>query len=117
MLFLINRIPYGLGFIIVFVLGGCTTTAPEPTTPSPVTTPKIDCQVIVPALYGHYEGECQNGKAHGRGKAVGQDMYEGEFANGFPNGKGIYTWTDEASFDGSLRGCSFRLRVGQLVNF
>ena len=96
---------HGLALIVFLVITGCTTTAPQspPSPPVPVSTPKMDCQVVVQALYGHYEGECQNNKAHGRGKAVGQDMYKGEFANGSPHGKGIYTWADGAYFEGQFK--------------
>ncbi len=96
-------------FILSMMLVGCTVVEPSNnnnlvSTPIPNTntTPKMDCQVIHPKLYGHYVGDCQNGKAHGQGFAVGKDKYEGSFSNGLPDGQGTYTWADTKSFVGQF---------------
>ncbi|MBK8494067.1 MAG: hypothetical protein IPL50_02955 [Chitinophagaceae bacterium] len=52
------------------------------------------CTVLLDSLKGTYEGECKNGKANGKGKAVGINTYDGEFKNGYPEGKGKYTWSN-----------------------
>ena len=62
-----------------------------------------DCEVVVPELSGRYEGECKKGKAHGIGKAAGQDTYEGEFKKGLPDGAGTYTWSNGDVFSGSFK--------------
>ncbi len=51
-----------------------------------------DCKVLLDSIKGKYEGDCNNGKAHGTGKAIGIATYEGEFKNGLPEGKGKYLW-------------------------
>jgi len=51
-----------------------------------------DCKVLLDSIKGKYEGDCNNGKAHGTGKAIGVATYEGDFKNGLPDGKGKYTW-------------------------
>lgn len=61
-----------------------------------------DCVVELSALKGSYEGDCRNGKAHGKGKAVGTDKYEGEFRSGLPDGQGSYTWSNGNSFTGKF---------------
>ena len=53
-----------------------------------------DCKVLLDSLKGTYEGDCSNGKASGKGKAVGMATYEGDFKNGLPDGKGKYTWAN-----------------------
>ena len=52
--------------------------------------PHVGCYVADPRLRGSYDGECLSGKAHGRGKAEGIDLYQGEFIEGVLNGKGTY---------------------------
>ncbi|HMJ47222.1 MAG TPA: hypothetical protein VK498_07825 [Ferruginibacter sp.] len=61
-----------------------------------------DCKVTIEALAGKYEGECKNGKADGKGKAVGVDAYEGQFKAGVPNGSGIYTWSNGNFYEGEF---------------
>lgn len=62
-----------------------------------------DCEVGIPKLAGSYEGDCKKGKAHGTGKAVGQDTYEGEFRKGLPDGTGTYTWSNGDVFTGIFK--------------
>jgi len=59
-----------------------------------------DCAVDKESLRGTYTGDCKKGKAHGKGKAVGADIYEGDFKNGVPDGQGVYTWSNKNMFDG-----------------
>lgn len=54
------------------------------------------------SLKGTYTGNCKNGKANGKGKAVGDHMYEGEFKSGLPDGYGIYIWSNGNSYNGSF---------------
>jgi len=62
-----------------------------------------NCLVAVEVLKGTYTGGCENGKASGKGKAVGADIYEGDFLNGHPEGKGMYTWKDGHYFIGQFK--------------
>lgn len=87
-----NNLVYRLGIIIIILLIVSCTTIP--------TTPQQTCSVADPKLQGHYQGDCQNGKAHGSGMAIGKDKYEGEFVQGLPQGKGTYTWADGERFVG-----------------
>lgn len=64
---------------------------------------QTNCIVNVKELQGTYEGGCKNGKAHGKGKAAGEDIYEGEFKNGYPEGTGIYKWKNGDWFEGSFK--------------
>jgi hypothetical protein len=89
-----NNLVYRLGIIIIILLVVSCTNFP--------TTPQQTCAVADPKLQGHYQGDCQNGKAHGSGMAIGKDKYEGEFVQGLPQGKGTYTWADGESFVGSF---------------
>ena len=41
-------------------------------------------------IQGTYEGDCKDGKASGKGNAIGEDTYEGNFKNGYPDGTGKY---------------------------
>lgn len=59
-----------------------------------------ECEVGVEALKGKYEGACKKGKADGKGKATGIDIYEGEFRSGLPEGKGKYTWASGSWYEG-----------------
>jgi hypothetical protein len=59
-----------------------------------------DCTVAKDSLKGVYTGDCKNGKAHGKGKAVGADTYEGDFRSGLPDGEGTYTWSNGNVFRG-----------------
>lgn len=62
-----------------------------------------DCKVLMTSLQGTYDGECTKGKAHGKGKAAGVDIYEGDFKNGLPDGTGTYTWKDGHYFVGHFK--------------
>jgi len=91
--------------LLIFAIASCTTAEPisPPSNPIPIASPRMDCQVMHPKLYGHYVGDCQNGKAHGQGFAVGKDKYKGGFIDGLPHGQGTYTWADEESFVGQFK--------------
>ena len=65
--------------------------------------PDGDCKVLLPKISGKYEGDCKKGKAHGEGKAIGEDTYQGEFKKGMPDGSGIYTWSTGDYFDGNWK--------------
>jgi hypothetical protein len=99
---LINKNILYASIVTCITMNACTKTAPEKPTDVP-TTPQTDCKVSLNDLYGHYKGECKNGKAHGKGEAIGNDKYEGQFANGLPNGQGTYTWLDGASYTGQFQ--------------
>ena len=58
------------------------------------------CEVDNASLKGTYTGDCKKNKAHGKGKAVGTDIYEGDFKNGLPDGAGTYTWSNKNVFTG-----------------
>ena len=62
-----------------------------------------ECSVLLDALKGKYEGDCEKGKAHGKGKATGMDSYDGEFKSGYPDGKGSYIWKDGHYFIGQFK--------------
>ncbi len=62
-----------------------------------------DCKVLPDSLKGSYEGGCKNGKADGKGKATGVDIYDGEFKNGLPDGTGKYNWHNGSFYDGGWR--------------
>lgn len=62
-----------------------------------------DCVVKLKDIQGVYTGECLNGKANGKGKSAGIDMYEGDFKEGYPEGKGVYTWKDGHYFNGIFK--------------
>lgn len=59
-----------------------------------------NCMVRDERLRGRYDGPCEQGWAHGVGRAVGRDSYEGEFANGYAHGQGHYTHGDGSRFEG-----------------
>lgn len=61
-----------------------------------------DCTVNKESLKGTYTGDCKNGKAHGKGKAVGTDTYDGDFKAGLPDGQGTYTWNNGNTFTGKF---------------
>ena len=60
------------------------------------------CIVLLEELQGKYEGECKKGKAHGIGRAEGQDIYEGSFKKGWPDGEGTYTWRNGRQYVGEF---------------
>ena len=64
---------------------------------------QTNCIVNVKELQGSYEGECKSQKAHGKGKAVGEDTYEGEFKNGYPEGTGKYSWKNGSWYEGGFK--------------
>ena len=45
------------------------------------------CEVKLAEIKGNYTGDCENGKASGKGKSVGTDEYEGDFKDGYPRVK------------------------------
>ena len=58
------------------------------------------CKVLMAGISGQYEGECRKGKASGKGKAEGTDLYIGEFKEGLPHGKGTYRWKNGDFYEG-----------------
>lgn len=62
-----------------------------------------DCRVLLYQISKHYEGDCKNGLADGKGKAVGIDTYEGKFKKGLPNGTGTYTWKNGNIYTGEWK--------------
>lgn len=99
---LINKNILYASIVACITMNACTKTVPEKPT-NIIRTPQTDCKVSLKNLYGHYKGECKNGKAHGKGEAIGEDKYKGQFANGLPHGQGTYTWVDEASYTGEFK--------------
>jgi len=69
----------------------------------PVFSQNPDCKVLPDSLKGAYEGGCKGGKADGKGKATGADVYDGEFKNGLPDGKGKYTWGNGDTYEGNYK--------------
>jgi len=61
------------------------------------------CLVSLEAINGVYTGDCDKGKANGKGKSIGTDQYDGEFKDGYPDGKGTYTWKDGHYFIGNYK--------------
>jgi hypothetical protein len=118
---LINKnIFFMLGMTFFFTMPGCATTSPStsPTNPTMPMTPQgecpaeikmapqappINCAVADPKLHGYYNGDCQNGKAQGQGKAIGKNVYQGQFVNGLPHGQGVYMWGDGKCFTGQFK--------------
>lgn len=62
-----------------------------------------ECKVLLPAIAGVYEGECDKSKANGKGKSKGTDSYEGQFKNGLPEGIGKYTWQNGNWYEGAFK--------------
>src|SRR5436190_3238713 len=60
------------------------------------------CIVESESLKGTYTGDCNKGKANGKGKAVGEHTYEGEFRSGLPDGEGAYQWSNGNKYEGSF---------------
>jgi hypothetical protein len=60
------------------------------------------CVVDNPTIQGTYTGDCKKGKANGKGKSVGTDVYEGDFKAGLPDGSGTYTWSNGSSYTGQF---------------
>ena len=61
-----------------------------------------DCVVEKESLKGTYTGDCKNGKANGKGKAVGTDAYDGDFKAGLPDGQGTYIWSNGNHYIGKF---------------
>jgi len=64
---------------------------------------KTECKVKMPSIDQNYTGGCRNGLAHGKGIAVGVDIYEGRFRNGLPHGFGKYIWENGDTYEGRWR--------------
>ncbi len=106
-----KKLLYLLTVMAFLAMTGCAQV--PTTTPTPVSQcfnskkvpriPKQACAVTPPKLRGHYEGSCKNGKAHGRGLAIGKHIYEGNFVNGLPHGQGTFTWVDKKCFTGQFK--------------
>lgn len=61
------------------------------------------CIVNVVFLKGQYTGECKNGKANGKGVAIGVDTFSGNFKNGYPEGYGKYTYRNRNYYEGEWK--------------
>ncbi len=61
-----------------------------------------DCEVLLEAIAGQYEGECKKGLAEGTGTSKGSDTYVGEFKKGFPDGQGRYIWSNGNYYSGDF---------------
>jgi hypothetical protein len=61
------------------------------------------CTVKMKEIQGTYVGDCKEGKASGKGKAIGEDTYEGYFKNGYPDGTGKYTWKNGDWYEGAFK--------------
>ncbi len=61
-----------------------------------------ECSVEKESLKGTYTGDCKNGKANGKGRSVGTDIYEGDFKSGLPDGQGTYTWSNGNHYTGKF---------------
>ncbi len=68
----------------------------------PATLLSQDCAVEKESIKGTYTGDCKNGKAHGKGKAIGADTYEGDFKSGLPDGTGSYVWSNNDRYTGKF---------------
>lgn len=79
----VGKSVYLLGITSLLFITSCTTVVPHQ-----------GCYVADPYVNGVYTGECKNGVAEGKGKAVGRDAYEGDFKNGQFDGEGVYVWED-----------------------
>jgi len=62
-----------------------------------------NCEVSMETIKGIYTGDCEDGKAKGKGKSVGTDIYEGEFKKGYPEGFGKYTWQNKNFYVGNFK--------------
>ncbi len=60
-----------------------------------------NCKVLMSTISQNYTGECYNGLANGKGKAIGIDTFVGYFKDGLPNGKGKYTFQNGSLFEGN----------------
>ncbi|WP_172826958.1 hypothetical protein [Flammeovirga sp. SJP92] len=58
------------------------------------------CKVLLDKIAGKYTGECLNGLANGKGKAIGEDTYTGTFKDGLPDGKGKYLYKNGDLYQG-----------------
>ena len=63
-----------------------------------------NCAVEMESIKGTYTGDCKKGKASGKGKATGIDIYEGDFKAGLPEGTGSYVWSNGNRFTGEFAG-------------
>ncbi len=61
-----------------------------------------NCEVSLSSLTGSYAGDCNGGKANGKGKAIGKDSYDGNFKNGYPDGEGTYRYQNGDFYTGSF---------------
>ncbi|MBW2218668.1 MAG: hypothetical protein JRF40_04110 [Deltaproteobacteria bacterium] len=60
-----------------------------------------NCKVLDEDIADTYEGGCEDGLAHGKGRASGRDSYDWEFKNGRQHGECTYTWFSGDVFSGS----------------
>jgi hypothetical protein len=66
-----------------------------------------NCIVSIDSLKGQYIGECNKGKADGKGTAIGADSYTGYFKKGYPDGEGKYIWKNGSWYEGSWKNGLF----------
>lgn len=65
-----------------------------------ITAQTTSCKVLLDKISGTYTGDCKDGLANGKGKAIGEDTYIGSFKNGLPDGKGKYIYQNGDVFQG-----------------
>lgn len=61
------------------------------------------CRVMQTNIKGTYEGQCERGLAHGKGKAAGTDSYQGSFKKGYAHGKGTCNYEDGSFYTGEWK--------------
>jgi hypothetical protein len=77
---------------------------------------KKKCTVLDEKISTSYTGKCQDGLAHGKGKATGEDSYKGFFHEGLPHGQGKYLYKNGDVYQGSWKN-GLKEGEGKLVYY